>query len=84
LRLLLDTQLPIWASDASPRLGRQAADLISRPGNKLHFSGAGIRETAIKFGLGRPDFHADPCVLRPALLTSDRRLDGDPGDIRRV
>jgi len=128
LRFLLDTQLLIWAADASPRLGRQAADLISDPGNDLHFSVASIWETAIKFGLGRPDFQADPRVLRPALLatgyhelaitaphalsvvdlprlhgdpfdrilvaqalnegltllTSDRLLDGYPGDIRRV
>ncbi|AQR61626.1 twitching motility protein PilT [Brevundimonas sp. LM2] len=128
MRLLLDTQLLIWASDLSPRLSRRAADLIEDPDNDLHFSVASIWETAIKFGLGRPDFHADPRVLRPGLLaagfrevqvtarhaltvldlprlhgdpfdrmlvaqarneglvllTSDRLLDGYPGDIRRV
>lgn len=128
MRLLLDTQLLIWASDLSPRLSQRAADLIEDPDNDLHFSVASLWETAIKFGLGRPDFHADPRVLRPGLiaagfreipvtarhaltvldlprlhrdpfdrmlvaqarteglvlLTSDRLLDGYPGDIRRV
>ncbi|MFC5344656.1 type II toxin-antitoxin system VapC family toxin [Brevundimonas staleyi] len=128
MRFLLDTQILIWASDASVRLSRQAAEIISDPVNELHFSVASIWEIAIKFGLGRSDFEADPRILRPALLatgyhelpitsrhalavldlprlhgdpfdrllvvqaltegltllTSDRLLDGYPGDIRRV
>ena len=128
MRLLIDTQLLIWAAEGSPRLSARAADLLSEPEHDLHFSVASIWETAIKFGLGRPDFQADPRILRPALLaegfreitvtgrhaltvldlprlhgdpfdriliaqawiegltllTTDRMLEGYPGDIRRV
>jgi PIN domain nuclease of toxin-antitoxin system len=74
LKYLLDTQLLLWAAGAdegglsTDRLSAEARSLIGDPANALYFSPASIWEVAIKGRLGRPDFKADPHVLRRGLL----------------
>jgi PIN domain nuclease of toxin-antitoxin system len=68
VKLLLDTHLLLWAAGQSARLSPVARALISDAGNQLLFSAASIWEIAIKAGLGRDDFQADPRMLRRGLL----------------
>lgn len=68
MKLLLDTQLLLWAAGEPGRLSPQARKLIDAPENELLFSAASIWEVAIKRGLGRPDFKADARLLRRGLL----------------
>jgi len=55
VRLLLDTQIILWALTGSARLGTLAHDLIADPANEVHVSTASIWEIAIKHSLGRGD-----------------------------
>lgn len=68
MKLLLDTHILLWAAGMPERLPPVARDLIEDPGNALIFSVASLWETAIKRGLGRDDFQADPRLLRRGLL----------------
>ena len=68
MKLLLDTHLLLWASGSPNRLSAAALKLIKAPANELLFSAASIWEAAIKRGLGRTDFQADPRLLRRGLL----------------
>lgn len=55
MRLLLDTQIMLWALTGSSRLGAVAHDLIADPANDIYVSTASIWEIAIKHALGRGD-----------------------------
>lgn len=55
MRLLLDTQVVLWALTGSRRLGALARGLIADPANEVYVSTASIWEIAIKHGLGRGD-----------------------------
>lgn len=55
MRLLLDTQIALWALTGSPRLGALAQGLIEDPANEIYVSTATVWEIAIKHGLGRGD-----------------------------
>jgi PIN domain nuclease of toxin-antitoxin system len=68
VRLLLDTHLLLWAAGAPDRLPAAARRLIDDRGNELWFSVVSLWEVAIKRGLGRQDFRADPRLLRRGLL----------------
>ena len=68
MKLLLDTHLLLWAASQPKRLPAEARRLIADPGNEPVFSAASIWEVAIKSGLGREDFQADPRLLRRELL----------------
>jgi len=68
MKLLLDTHLLLWAAGLPNRLSPAARKLLEQPGNELLFSAASIWEVAIKRGLGRTDFQADPRLLRRGLL----------------
>ena len=68
MKLLLDTHLLLWAAGQPERLSRAARTLLEDPGNELLFSAASLWEVAIKRGLGRTDFRADPRLLRRGLL----------------
>lgn len=68
MKLLLDTQILLWAAGQPKRLGPAARKLLNDPRHELLFSAASLWEIAIKNSLGRDDFHADPRVLRRALL----------------
>lgn len=55
MRLLLDTQIMLWALTGSSRLRAVARDLIADPANDIYVSTASIWEIAIKHALGRGD-----------------------------
>ena len=68
MKLLLDTQVLLWAAGQPERLSPAARRLLNSTSNELVFSAASLWEVAIKHGLGRPDFRVEPRVLRRALL----------------
>lgn len=68
MKLLLDTHLLLWAAGLPDRLSSAALEMINDPANELLFSAASIWEVAVKRGLGRSDFQADPRLLRRGLL----------------
>jgi PIN domain nuclease of toxin-antitoxin system len=53
MRLLLDTQIALWAITDSPRLSDVARGMIMDSANDVYFSAASIWEIAIKHRLGR-------------------------------
>jgi PIN domain nuclease of toxin-antitoxin system len=68
MKVLLDTNLLLWAAAEPRRLSKQARALIDNPDNDLLFSAASLWEVAIKRGLGREDFKVDTRLLRRGLL----------------
>jgi PIN domain nuclease of toxin-antitoxin system len=68
VKLLLDTQLLLWAAVAPERLSARAKREINDPENQLLFSAASLWEIAIKSSLGRANFSIEPRVLRRAML----------------
>ncbi len=68
MNCLLDTQLLLWAAGDPDRLANEVQFLLQDPQTQPYFSAASIWEVAIKNGLGRPDFQADPRLLRRGLL----------------
>lgn len=68
MKLLLDTQLLLWAGGNSKRLSAAARKLLLDPKNDLLFSAASLWEVSIKNSLGRDDFRVEPRVLRRSLL----------------
>ena len=68
MKLLLDTHLLLWAAGQPEKLSTAALALIEAPENQLLFSAASLWEIAIKTGLGREDFVAEPGLLRRGLL----------------
>lgn len=70
MKLLLDTQLILWAAIAPEKLRPSAATLLKDPANTLVFSAASLWEIAIKQSLGRDDFQIDVFRLRRGLADS--------------
>jgi PIN domain nuclease of toxin-antitoxin system len=68
MRLLLDTRILLWALSAPGRLPSAASDALETPENRVFFSAASIWEIAIKRALERPDFAAEPDLVRSAAL----------------
>ncbi|MDP9178786.1 MAG: type II toxin-antitoxin system VapC family toxin [Gemmatimonadota bacterium] len=68
MKLLLDTQLLLWAAGQPERLSATARKQINNPKNELLFSAASLWEIAIKNSLGREDFRVEPRLLRRGLL----------------
>lgn len=68
MKLLLDTQLLLWAASEPKRLSAAARKLIADPRNDPVFSAASLWEVTIKNSLGRDDFRVEPRVLRRGLL----------------
>jgi PIN domain nuclease of toxin-antitoxin system len=68
LKLLLDTQILLWAAGQPERLSAAARRQLNNPENELLFSAASLWEITIKKALGRDDFRVDPRVLRRGLL----------------
>ncbi|MCA1404040.1 type II toxin-antitoxin system VapC family toxin [Ensifer sp. IC3342] len=68
MNILLDTHILLWVAGAPDRLPQRARTLIESRENTLFFSAASLWEIAIKRGLGRADFEADPRLLRRGLL----------------
>ena len=68
MKLLIDTQLLIWAAHQSKKLPKPARLLMQDPKNELFFSAASLWEITVKRGLGREDFRVDARLLRRGLL----------------
>ena len=68
MKLLLDTQLLLWAAGDPAHLSAVARALIEAPENELYFSAANLWEITIKSSIGRSDFHVDARILRRGLL----------------
>jgi PIN domain nuclease of toxin-antitoxin system len=68
VKLLLDTQLLLWAAEQPERLPTAARSMIEDADNEPMFSVASLWEIAIKSGLGRADFRADARLLRRGLI----------------
>ena len=68
MKLLLDTQLLLWAAGIPDRLPAAARSLLDDLQNEPIFSSASLWEVAIKHGLGRADFRVDARLLRRGLL----------------
>ena len=68
MKLLLDTQILLWAAGHPKRLSAAARKLLNDPRNELLFSAASLWEIAIKNTLGREDFRVEPRLLRRGLL----------------
>lgn len=68
MKLLLDTQLLLWAVAATAKLPEAARTAIEDEATDLWFSVVALWEVAIKCGRGRPDFTIEPAALRVALL----------------
>ncbi|MCL2765885.1 MAG: type II toxin-antitoxin system VapC family toxin [Treponema sp.] len=67
MKLLVDTQLLLWAAlDALPK---KAIPYFSGE-NTLYFSSASIWEVIIKRGLNRKDFQIDPTMFYGGLLNN--------------
>lgn len=64
MRLLLDTQIMIWAAADDTRLTQAARALIAAKSSQVSFSVISLWETAIKSALGKPDFRHSAGVLR--------------------
>lgn len=60
MRLLLDTHVLLRAMLESRALGAAAVELLEAPEHDVFFSAVDILEIAIKAGLDRPGFDADP------------------------
>lgn len=71
MRLLIDTQLLIWAGQGAGRLPRPAEALMNDAVNELIFSTVSVAEVAIKRARGKPDFQVDPREFRAVLLAND-------------
>lgn len=68
MKLLLDTQILLWAAGQPERLSAATKKLLNNPRNTLLFSAASLWEIAIKSTLGREDFRVEPRLLRRGLL----------------
>lgn len=68
MNLLLDTPVLLRAAGQPSKLSPQSRALIDNTENTLYFSAASLWEVTIKRGLNRPDFRADPRLLRRGLL----------------
>jgi PIN domain nuclease of toxin-antitoxin system len=68
VKILLDTQLLLWAAGQPDRLSAAARRHINNAKNELLFSAASLWEISIKKSLGRDDFRVEPRVLRRGLL----------------
>ncbi len=68
MKLLLDTQVLLWAAGQPERLSPAARRLLGDTRHELLFSAASLWEIAIKHALGRNDFRVDPRVLRRGLI----------------
>lgn len=68
MKLLLDTQILLWAAGKPERLSAAARRQLANPKNELIFSAASLWEVAIKQSLARDDFQVDARLLRRGLL----------------
>jgi PIN domain nuclease of toxin-antitoxin system len=70
VKLLVDTQLVLWAVTEPERAPETATALLADPATTVVFSVVSIWEIAIKTSLGRADFTADPGEVRSGLIAT--------------
>lgn len=70
MRVLLDTHILLWALLEPARLAPFHREMLESPEHEVFFSAANIWEIAIKRALSRPDFDAEPEVVRAAGLAT--------------
>jgi PIN domain nuclease of toxin-antitoxin system len=68
MRLLLDTHVWLWMSEAPDRLSPAARRLVASPRNERYVSAATAWEIAIKYRAGKLRLSGDPAVLVPEWL----------------
>jgi PIN domain nuclease of toxin-antitoxin system len=68
VKLLVDTQLLLWAAGQVEKVPAAARELLEDESNDVLFSAASLWEIAIKSSLGRDSFQVEPRVLRRNLL----------------
>ena len=73
MRLLVDTQLLLWAAAEPHKVPATAAELMNSETSDLYFSVTSLWETAIKNGTNRPGFHVDTRRLRNGLRQAGYR-----------
>ncbi len=69
MRLLLDTHVLLWAVDRPQLIDAATRGQLEDPNNEVLFSAASIWEVAIKSGLRRADFLAEPQQIAEAART---------------
>lgn len=75
MRILIDTHILLWALLEPARLTGVHQALLESPEHEIFFSATSIWEIAIKRALHRPDFDAEPEIIRAAgLATGFREL----------
>lgn len=67
MRLLVDTQLLLWAAAEPHKVPATAVELMNSETSDLFFSVASLWETTIKNGTNRPGFNVDTRRLRNGL-----------------
>jgi PIN domain nuclease of toxin-antitoxin system len=70
MRVLLDTNILLWALIAPERLAPDIRAMLENPATEVLFSAASLWEIAIKAGLGRADFAVEPAEILAAALDS--------------
>ncbi len=70
MTFLLDTHILLWAAARDRMMSDRAEEIIRDEAAILVFSAASIWEIAIKRGLDRPDFRADPAAMRAGLIAN--------------
>ncbi len=68
MRVLLDTNVLLWAFLTPARLGAEAGSLIQDEASEVVFSAASIWEIAVKARLRRADF-----TVRPEIIAQEAR-----------
>ena len=68
MRLLLDTQILLWALTDPDRLSPSVRETLEDPANTVLFSAASVWETSIKAALGRTDFRFSPQEIFKAAI----------------
>ena len=63
MRLLLDTHIFLWTLDDSPKLSRQAREMMTAPVTECFVSAVSLWEIAIKASLRRSEFRVDVAGL---------------------
>ena len=70
MKLLIDTQIFLWASVASPKLSPRATTLLNEHSGNLLYSPLGLAEIVMKRAKGYQDFQFDAERVRRGLLAN--------------
>lgn len=65
MRILLDTQVWLWMTEAPDRLSPAARRIVSASGTERYLSAATAWEIAIKYRLGKLKMPGDPATIVP-------------------